>query len=219
VGGRADQGSRGIGAQTPYKIIAQSRRKSLADLVKADVAAKIARARSRRNAEKKSRIPYELERKVTDKKTRDELRAHGFKTTKRGVIVDRPRDIYRKKVPGSRMEVLKGGVVKTRVAERRDYVYGFTKAEKKEFAKNPGKTEKNILERLKERFPTLRRSRKISVSLQWGAYQGTKEFNPHYFSAKYLLQFLMHHGKPDKTHRKIDALTGLHIVVHIPKGK
>lgn len=187
-------------------------------LVAKDIAAKIERARKRRASERAAeRIPKELERPAT-KAQREELRRHGFRTTKRGVIVDGPRNKRREPIKGARLEILKGGVIKTSVGERRDFIYGFTRKEKREFAKNPAAFEKKKLAELRSIFPTLKKARRPQVRLQWGAYQATKDFAPSYFTAKYFSTISPEEvrkvGKKNARPRA-DKLTGFHIVVHV----
>jgi hypothetical protein len=185
--------------------------------VERDVAAKIERARQRRDAEQ--RIPKGMERRVRSKATRAELKAHGFRTTKRGVVVDGPRDRKREPIPGSKVEVMRGGVIKTSVGARRDFIYGFTAKEKREFARDPAAMERKILARLRKQFPSLAKARKPQTRLQWGAYQATKDFSPTYFTAKYFAAI-----SPEETRRegkrgakpRIDKLTGFHVVIHVP---
>jgi hypothetical protein len=196
-------------------------RPTIGDLIRADVAVKIEKARRARTARRKSeRIPRELERPAT-KAQRDELRAHGFRTTKRGVVVDGPRNKISRPIKGARVRVLSGGVVQTSVKQRRDYIYGFTKAEKREFAKNPGAFEQKKLAELEKRFPYLARfRRKRQIRLQWGAYRATKDFAPSYFTATYFAtvapETLRKKGKKGARPR-IDNLTGFHIVIHVPQ--
>lgn len=174
-----------------------------------------------RAALKRERIPKELERPAS-KPQRDELRAHGFRTTKRGVIVDGPRNKRREPIKGARIAVAKGGVIKMSVGQRRDFIYGFTKKEKKEFARDPGAFEKKKLKELRSLFPLLRKARKPQVRLQWGAYQATKAFAPSYFTAKYFASISPEEiRKVGKRHAKprTDKLTGFHIVVHVQKPK
>lgn len=195
-------------------------RKSIAQLAKSDVAARIEKARKQRDAERKAaRIPKGMERRA-DKATRAELAKHGYRTTKRGVLVDGPRDARSNPIKGSRVKVLRGGVVQTSVGERRDFIYGMTKAEKKRFAKNPEAMEKEIETRMRERFPLLRHVRKIQTRLQWGAYRATKDFAPSYFTSRYFSQLATHRpAKGKKRPKKIDTLTGFHFVVHVRRKK
>ena len=205
---------------------------SLAELVKADVAAKIERARVRREVERKAtkqgnHIPLDAVRRVPGGvQGARELQEHGFRTTKKGrgygVVVDGPRDSRRRPIKGARVTVERGGVVKIAVKQRRDFVYGFTKREKKEFARDPESFTKKKLAELRKQFPTLARSRKPQVRLQWGAYQATKDFAPSYFTSKYFEKIANPHRRPPKGKKrpkKIDTLTGLHIVIHIPRKK
>lgn len=187
-----------------------------------DIDAKIERARRARDARRASeRVPKELERPAT-KRQREELKAHGFRTTKRGVIVDGPRDKRREPIKGAKLQILKGGVIKTSVGQRRDFIYGFTKKEKREFAKDPAAFQKKKLAELRVMFPTLKRARKPQIRLQWGAYQATKDFAPSYFTAQYFAavspEEIRKAGKRNARPRA-DKLTGLHIVVHVAKEK
>ncbi len=165
-------------------------------------------------------VPRDLERRA-DKPTRDELKHHGYYVTKRGVVIDGPRDSRRKPIKGSRVRVMKGGVIKTSVGQRRDIIYGFTKKEKRAFAKDPEGFTKSKLAELMSRFPVLR-GKKKQVRLQWGAYRATKDFSPNYFNTKYLTtpspEEIRRVGKK-KARPRADKLTGLHIVVHVPKKK
>jgi hypothetical protein len=169
----------------------------------------------------RDKIPAELVRR-TDKKTRDDAKAHGFRTTSRGVVVDGPRNRKRDPIKGSRVEIHRGGVVTTRVGARRDFIYGFTRKEKRKFAKNPESFEKEILAKLRKRFPSLAKARKPQSRLQWGAYQATKDFAPSYFTAKYFASI-----SPEETRKvgkkrakpRIDKLTGFHFVIHVTKKK
>lgn len=169
--------------------------------------------------EHSSRVPLDLERRAS-KKQRAELKQHGFRTTERGVIVDGPRDKRRVPLKGSRVKVLSGGVVQTSVGQRRDYIYGFTRAEKKKFADNPEAFTNSKVAELMERFPHLRRKKQIR--LQWGAYQATKDFSPNYFTATYFAAISPEERRKvgkKKAKPRADKLTGLHIVVHVPKKK
>ena len=199
---------------------------SFADSVRADVDAKIARARVRRDAEKRAQNPGRISKDMehrAPKEQRAVLKKHGFRVTKKGVVIDRPRDLYRRVIPGSRVRLMKGGWIKTTVGQRTDFIYGFTKKEKKEFAKNPAAMEKTILERLRKRFPTARRVRakKIQTRLQWGAYQATKDFSPTYFTSRYFSSVspeeIRKVGKK-RAQPRADKLTGFHFVVHVPKA-
>lgn len=165
-----------------------------------------------------ARIPSDMIRRAS-KKQRDELRAHGFRTTNKGLVIDGPRDRRREKISGAKTEILKGGVVKFSVGQRRDFIYGFTRKEKKEYAKDPEAFEKKKIRELMDQFPSLRR-RKKQVRLQWGSYQGTKNFAASYFTAKYFSDIS---GEERSTARRqkrraqprIDKLTGFHIVIHV----
>lgn len=165
------------------------------------------------------RLPKDMLRSARGK-TLDEAKEHGFRVTKSAVVVDGPRDKRRKPIKGARVKVLRGGVVQTSVGQRRDIIYGFTRAERKAFAKDPdGFTESKVAE-LMARFPTLRR-RKKQIRLQWGAYQATKDFAPSYFTARYFASVSPEERRKagKKARPRADKLTGLHIVVHVPKKK
>lgn len=166
-----------------------------------------------RQYNKLKQYPFELERKA-DSETRDELKARGFFTTKRGVIIDGPRDSKRRPIKGARLSIAKDGTVKWSVKQRRDYVVGLTKAERKEFAKNPEAVIAKKEKELRERFPNVGKRRKIQTRLQWGAYQATKDFSPRVFSAKYFAKWI-----PREEIHKMDKLTGLHFTVHVPRVK
>lgn len=166
-------------------------------------------------------VPPDMIRKATPKQ-KAEARSHGFHVTPKGVVIDGPRDRRRNPIKGARTKVHRGGVVSQSVGQRRDFIYGFTKAEKKKFAKDPAAMEKEILARLRKMFPTLAKSRKPQIRLQWGAYQATKDFAPSYFTARYFATI-----SPEETRKvgkkkakpRIDKLTGFHIVIHVPKKK
>jgi hypothetical protein len=198
---------------------AVTRAPGIAELVKRDVAKKIAAKRKARAYT--PRIPKELERPATARQ-RDELKKHGFRTTKKGVIVDGPRDKNRQPIKGAKLEVLKGGVIKTSVKQRRDFIYGFTRQEKREFAKNPGAFEAKKMKELESLFPSLKKAKKKQIRLQWGAYQATKDFAPSYFTARYFAavspEEVRKVGKK-KAKPRADKLTGLHIVIHVPTKK
>jgi hypothetical protein len=206
--------------RNPQSKNAARRSPSIGELVRRDVAKKIAaKAKQRRAAA--PRIPKELERPATAKQ-REELKQHGFRTTKRGVIVDGPRDKRRQPIKGAKLEVLKGGVIKTSVKQRRDFIYGFTRQEKREFAKNPGAFEQKKMRELEKLFPSLKKARKKQIRLQWGAFQATKDFAPSYFTSKYFAavspEEIRKVGKK-KAKPRSDKLTGLHIVIHVPTKK
>ena len=151
-------------------------------------------------------FPLYLLRKA-DKPTLAELKKRGFFVTDKGVFVDGPRDVRRKPIPNTRMEIMRDGVIKWRNGNRADYVIGFTRQDKKEFVRDPDAFTKKKLKELKEKFPTLKDAKSLQVRLQWGAYQGTKDFSPSYFTQRYFA--------PEKG--RIDKLTGLHVVAHIPR--
>lgn len=219
---------------TPRK----QREESIATLAKRDVGAKIELARKRRAAELKAkrdgnRIPPDARRPIPGKGTKRldnlrELQAHGFRTSYAkgktpAVIIDAPRDKRRQKIKGAKVEVLKGGIVKMSVKQRRDIIYGFTKKEKQEFAKDPDGFTKKKLRELSDILPSLRNKKKKQVRLQWGAYQGQKDFAPTYWSKFGSGQYFNAQTpemKRVKAKGKLkDRLTGLHIVIHVPKSK
>lgn len=167
------------------------------------------------------RIPRELERRA-DAQTRREAKAHGFDVTKRGVIVDGPRNKKREPIKGSRVRMLRGGVARITTGQRHDFVVGFTAEEKAAFARDPAAMEKNILDRMRARFAILRNKRNVEVRLQWGAYQATKEFTPTYFTPRYFAgispEEIRREGKR-RARPRLDKLTGFHFVVHVRKKK
>lgn len=166
-----------------------------------------------RQYHKLKQYPFELERKA-DKQTRAALKERGFFTTQRGVIIDGPRDSKRRPIKGARLRITKDGTVITTVKDRRDYIIGLTKAERKEFAKNPDAVMARKEKELRAKYPKIGKRRKIQARLQWGAYQATKDFSPRVFSAKYFAKWL-----PREREHKIDKLTGLHFTVHVPREK
>jgi hypothetical protein len=159
------------------------------------------------------RFPLYLQRPVENKSTRDELKRRGFFVTEKGVIVDGPRNVHRQPIKGSRVRVSKNGTVVFSNKRRRDFIVGFTPAEKKEFAKDPDKFTKKKLDELRKSNPSLRRVKRPQVRLQWGAYQATKDFTANYFSKQYFA------ARRRTQEKKIDKLTGLHIVIHIPRER
>ena len=176
-------------------------------------------------AAKRERLPSSMLAKIPGKKNKQEeiakeLRQHGFRTTDTKVLVDRPRNRKREIVRGSRLKIHRGGVVSMRVKERADYVYGFTAKEKKQFAQNPELLISEITKRLRKSFPLLK-ARKVQVRLQWGAYQATKDFAPTYFTSKYFAAISPEDKRRDKKKAKprLDKLTGVHFVVHVPKKR
>lgn len=178
------------------------------------------RAVSRQAAELRRRQALEdhYSHKV-NRRERSILKERGFFIGKRGVVVDGPRDVRRRPVKGSKFDVLKDGTVKWSVGQRRDFIYGFTAKEKKEFAKNPELFTQKILKRLREKNPTLKREKlsRIQKRLQWGAFQATKDFSPSFFTTKYLIETSPEDKRKGIRKKRIDRLTGLHFVVHIPK--
>ena len=174
-----------------------------------------------------SRAHSELQRRKTlernygkpvTRKQAATLREKGFYVSRNKVIVDVPRNIHREKIPHTRFSVLRSGVVKFTNTERRDYVIGFTKAEKKEFAKDPAAFRKKKLAEFRRQNPTAAKYWKTAqVRLQWGAFQGTKEFAPSYFTATYFASISPEETRKQKRGKRrprIDKLTGFHIVIH-----
>jgi hypothetical protein len=163
-----------------------------------------------------------LERNYTRKVTprqRDQLRERGFHVSKRGVVIDGPRDSRRKPIAGAKMNVLKDGTVKWTVGQRRDFVVGLSSKDKKAFAKDPELFTKEILRRLRETNPTLKKIRpaRIQKRLQWGAFQATKDFSPQHFTKQYFSMIAPEERTRGGKEKRLDKLTGLHFVIHIPK--
>lgn len=169
------------------------------------------RSVSRRYNELK-RFPLHLARKAPVE-SRAALKERGFFVTKRGVFIDGPRDSKRKPIPGARLRINKDATIVWSIKQRRDYIVGLTKAERKAFADDPDKFIKEKENALRAKYPTLGK-RKIQTRLQWGAYQATKDFSPRVFSAKYFAKWL-----PREKEHKLDKLTGLHFVVHVPRER
>lgn len=192
----------------------------LRELSRAGIQVDPTSSRAVSRAYRKFQRTKEMARPVS-KKQAAEFKEHGFYVSGKNVIIDGPRDKRRKQIKGARVTPLSGGVVKTSTKQRRDFVYGFTKKEKKEFAKNPELVTKQILAQLRKRFPSLRKARKIQERLQWGSYQATKDFAPSYFTARYFST-----TSPEEIRRKgkrraaprVDKLTGLHFVIHVPSN-
>ncbi len=159
------------------------------------------------------RFPLYLQRPVKSESNREELKKRGFVVTEKGVVVDGPRDAHRQPIKGTRVSIGKGGVVKFAIKRRRDFIVGFTAAEKKEFAKDPDAFTKKKLAELSKSNPSLGRAKRPQVRLQWGAYQATKDFTTTYFSKRYFA------AQGTNAEKKIDKLTGLHIVIHIPRER
>lgn len=158
-----------------------------------------------------------------NKQAREAARERGFFVTDKGIIIDGPRDGHRNRIKGARQRITTHGEVVWSVGNRRDFIVGLTRAEKKEFAANPTAFTDKKIEELRSRYPLLRSvpKSKIQVRLQWGAYQAQKDFNPSAFSRMTTWeQFRAMHGA-GRSRRKgdVDRLTGLHIVVHLPNGK
>lgn len=156
-----------------------------------------------------------------NKSQREILKKRGFHTTKSSLVIDGPRDSRRRKIPGAKMEVLKDGLVKWSAGQRRDFIYGMTKEERKEFAKNPELFTQKILARLRKKNPTLKAAKpsRIQSRLQWGAFQGTKDFAPSFFTKHYFANISPEDETKGRKSKRLDKLTGLHFVVHVPKPK
>lgn len=146
-----------------------------------------------------------------NKTQRDELKRRGFFVTEKGVIIDGPRDANRQPISGAKLTISKtGDMIFISKNKRKDFISGFTKEDKKEFAKDPNTFIARRVEELKKKYPTLRNAKTIQVRIQWGAYQATKDFYPGYFTR-------IGSGKDEieKINKKQkDKLTGLHIVAH-----
>lgn len=159
-------------------------------------------------------FPLHLRRRAT-KDQRIKLKKHGFYTNSKGVIVDSPRNVKREQIKGAKFSIQKNGIVKWSVKQRRDYIIGFTKKEKKQFALDPKSFIAKKLAELRKKNPSFKGlKRKPQVRLQWGAYQHTKDFSPTQFGTQYLSK----HAPREKAPR-LDKLTGLHIVIHVPRKK
>jgi hypothetical protein len=169
-------------------------------------------------------------RQPATKEQRAELRTRGYIVNHKGIILDRPRDKDRKQIPGAKMSIQTGGVIKWTVGQRRDFILGLTTAERKEFEKDPEKLIDRKLKALRESHPKTFKGlkQKPRVKLQWGAYASRMEFSPHEFARKYPLwaKWLKAHGRkfPEsvgrvKTAQAKDRLVGLHIVIHVPRRK
>lgn len=159
--------------------------------------------------------------KPATKAQRELLKKKGFFTTKKGVVIDGPRDAHRQKIKGSRFEILSDGTIKFSIKQRRDYIVGLTAKEKKQFAADPHLFTQSIVKRLREKYPSLKGTRP-EVRLQWGAFQGTKGFSPHYFSKMYFAAISPEEQREQprgKRKPRLDKLTGIHVVIHIPKKK
>lgn len=151
------------------------------------------------------KFPLYLQRSASESQRR-ELKKRGFFVTQRGVIIDGPRDTRRKPIRGAKLSIQSDGTIKWSIKNRRDYIIGLTRAEKKEFARNPNELIKRKLEELKAKNPTLRNKKNIQIRLQWGAYQATKDFSASHFTKRY--------ATTEKQTAAHDRLTGLHFVVH-----
>lgn len=178
---------------------------------------------------KRARVPASLLRAVPGKTPKQraeslkEFKRHGFRTAgDRYVVVDGPRDGKRNPIKGARVTLKKGGVVVITAGNRKDYIYGFTRKEKKNFAAFPEAFLDNQYLVLAKTFPSLKKARKPQVRLQWGAYQATKDFAPNYFTAKYFAAISPEERREEgkKAKPRGDKLTGMHVVIHsAPKRK
>lgn len=177
-------------------------------------------ARAARELRQREALERYYSHKVT-KRQAEQLRERGFHVSKRGVAVDAPRDAQRKKIKGARVRVTKDATVVWSVGQRRDYIVGLTKKEKKAFAENPELVTKQILARLRKKNKTLARFKpsKIQKRLQWGAFQATKDFSYSYFNKNYFATPSPEDRRAKKKTPRLDKLTGLHFVVHLPTPK
>lgn len=167
-----------------------------------------------------------MERRYSRKVSREDarlLKRHGFHISKYGALIDSPRkrakvDPTRAPLP-ARFSVQESGTVKFSYKSRRDYIVGFTKKERKEFAKNPNKTLDNILARLRKKNKDLRGRRNIQTRLQWGAFEARKDFAPISFSQKLKsmdrIATMLRKKYGPKVITPLDNLTGVHFVVHV----
>ena len=116
----------------------------------------------------------------------------------------------RKPIPGAKVDILKGGVVRFKKGKREDHIHGFTEAEKKEFAHDPkvyvAQREKAFRAEMKRRGIKVK---DLQVRLQWGAYQATKDFSPNAFTGRY-----PYIESKVKGAAVLDRMTGLHFVIH-----
>lgn len=151
------------------------------------------------------------------------LKEKGFYVTKsmKRVVIDVPRDVHRQKIPHTKFSILKKmGVVKYTNTERRDFVIGFTKQEKKKWAADPKKFTADKIAEFKREYPQYAKFIKpSSIRLQHGAFQGTKQFVPDYYVRHYGLAGSMPATFKMKGKKLLDNLTGLHIVIYIPQSK
>lgn len=112
-------------------------------------------------------------RKVTPK-TRDDLAAKGFQVTRKGVILDAPRTPLGKRLKGARVSVLKNGIIKESVGDRRDYIIGLDKKQRRAFALDPKKFLKDLQD--KTRSKNIKKFKKHYIRLQWGAFSGRIDY-------------------------------------------
>jgi len=164
-------------------------------------------------------LPLRFTRKIRAKDRKD-LRERGFTVTKKGLIIDGPRDSQQHRIPSSKLRINKKGVVVWSVKQRRDYIIGLTIEEKKEFARNPLEFQKKKLKELRKRFPEFRKGKRSKVHLQWGSYGATKEFAiDEIITTESWKQFVRIILNKHPKRKDTDILTGLHIVVHVPKPR
>lgn len=159
-------------------------------------------------------------RRAANKEQREQLKKRGFYTNSKGVIVDSPRNVKRQQIKGAKFSIQKDGTIKWSVKQRRDYIIGMTKKEKKAFALDPKGFIATKLAELKKKNPSFKGlKRKPQVRLQWGAYQATKDFVPGRFPFSKTDEQLyrIYAGRPRKGDQ--DKLTGLHIVIHVPRKR
>ena len=159
------------------------------------------------------------------------LKRHGFDVKGDTLILDKPRvrgaerikhHKFRDRLP-AKETISKEGIVKQSYKNRRDYIVGFDKAQRKRFAENPKGELDNILDTLKKRYKDVRGRRKKQVRLQWGAFESRKDFSPQQFikfldtARKVAAMLKKKYGSKVKT--PLDKLTGVHIVVHVQKKR
>lgn len=164
----------------------------------------------RREYDKYKHVSKKMLHKVSAPKKRL-LKEKGYTVTTKGVILDAPRTALGKRLKGSRMTVLKGGIVKESVRERRDYIIGMDKKQRRKFAVDPKSFVKELLKHAKS--PALRKSKKQYIRLQWGAFSGRIDYKLENL-ADY---FLDEKGKIKG--RLIKNLTGIRIITYVEKTK
>lgn len=139
------------------------------------------------------------------------LKDKGYTVTTKGVILDAPRTALGKRLKGSRMSVLKGGVIKETIKDRRDYIIGLNKNQRREFAKDPKRLVKELLKHSKS--PALRKTKKQYIRLQWGAYSGRIDYK-----LENLAQYFLDEKGKIKGHL-IKNLTGIRVITYVEKTK